>query len=231
MELAIIAAGESSRIKSEGILLPKPLIRLNDESIIERIVGIAVKNGVDKIHCIVNESETQLKEFLTSWQLPVPVRIVVKSTPSSMHSLFELSSGLQDSPFCLMTADTVFNEKEFASFISHSSSSSSDGVLAVTGFIDDEKPLCVAMDETLRITEFSDSQQGYSWATGGIYYLSPRIFSEIPRATERNINRLRNFFRFLLERKFVLTGYPFEKIIDVDHYRDVELAREFVCKG
>jgi NDP-sugar pyrophosphorylase family protein len=230
MDLAIIGAGESSRLKAEGLKTSKHLIKLNGEYLIERIIRIARENGLQKIFCIINSHEPELKQFLVSYNFGLPIKLIVKDTESSMHSLFALAPYLTTEPFCLATTDSVFLEDEFSDFISYSSSNKeADGILAVTQFIDDEKPLCVDLDIENNITEFSDSKNGFNWATGGIYYFSPKIFNEMHQALNSNIVRLRNFLRFLLNNKYKLKAFPFSKIIDVDHVHDIETAQKFLA--
>ena len=119
----------------------------------------------------------EVREHLFNSNYKIPVNVVVQSTPSSMHSLFVLAPYLRQSPFCLATVDTIFYEREFQQYLDYAQSQAgSDGVLAVTDFIDDEKPLCVELDENRRILRFSDAKEQLRYATGGIYYFSPRIF-------------------------------------------------------
>lgn len=229
MNFAIIGAGESSRIKAEGLNTPKHLIKLDNEYLIERTIRIASENGADVISCIINENEPELKEYLQSNKFSVPVKCIVKNTQSSMHSLFELAPYNSDKPFILLTADSVFDEKEFTSFVNHSTTQKEvEGVLAVTDYIDDEKPLCVRINEKGLIKEFSDSKEGYNWATGGLYYLDPSIFNEMQDALASGINRLRNFFRLLINKNYRLSTYHFSKIIDVDHVSDIKKAEDFI---
>lgn len=229
MNLAIIGAGESSRLKKEGLNVPKHLIEINDEFLIDRIIRIGYENGFKKVNCIINTKENELKEHLLSKNFKIPVELTVKDTESSMHSLFELSPYLLNESFCLATTDSVFLENEFSDFIRYSLSKKDvDGVLAVTKFIDDEKPLCADLDDKNMILKFSDQKNGYHWATGGIYYFSPKIFDEMNNAMQAGIHRLRNFLRLLLEQNYKLEAYPFSKIIDVDHISDIEKAEEFL---
>ena len=229
MNLAIIGAGESSRLKDEGIKMPKHLVKLNGEFLIERIIRIARLNRVKNVYCIINMHEPELKEYLLSCDLGVSLHLKIQDTQSSMHSLFALAPHLMNEPFCLTTADCVFNPNEFTEFINYTNRHDDiDGVLAVTRYIDDEKPLCVAMNEDEVILKFSDSKEGYNWATGGIYYFSPIIFNEIKYAIENDISRLRNFLRLLVKRGYVLKGFSFSKIIDVDHVSDIIKAEAFL---
>ena len=90
MKFAIIAAGEGSRLSQEGADKPKPLIELNGEAMIDRLVRIFVKNGAEEIDIIVNEIHPETKKHVLELKerLDVPVQVVCKTTPSSMHSFY-----------------------------------------------------------------------------------------------------------------------------------------------
>ena len=82
-----------------------------------------------------------LKRRRDEGKIVVPLRVVVKSTPSSMHSLYELSPFLDDEVFCAATVDTVFREQDFAGYVKALQrmciDSDADGLMAVTAHIDD----------------------------------------------------------------------------------------------
>lgn len=229
MNLAIIGAGESSRLRAEGLMTPKHMIKLNGEHLIERVIRIGRENGLEKIYCIINTHEPELKEYLLTNYFGIPLKLIMKDTESSMHSLFELSSYLTAEPFVLATTDSVFLENEFSGFLKYCiANNKTDGVLAVTQFIDDEKPLCVELDNENNIIKFSDVKDGFSWATGGIYYFSPRIFDKMSFALETGVTRLRNFLRLLISSGYKLQAFPFSKIVDVDHLNDIKTAEDFL---
>jgi NDP-sugar pyrophosphorylase family protein len=224
----IIAAGEGSRLRSEGISLPKPLVPVDGVPLIERLLNIFVKHGIREVACIVNEYSLEVKEFVESKRFGVPVHFIVKTTPSSMHSLFALAPLLKDGRFLLSTVDSIFFENEFDQFLKAGQQrSSADGVLAVTKFIDDENPLYAELDASNRIVSFRKSGIE-TWTTGGLYIFSPRIFRETETALRRGVERLRNFLGFLLEQGYVLEGFPFSKIVDVDHAHDIVTAENLL---
>jgi len=231
MNLAIIGAGESSRLKEEGLNVPKHLITVNGEYLIDRIIRIGYENGFQKVYCIINTKEKELQKHLLEENFKIPVELIVKDTESSMHSLFELSPFLLNESFCLATTDSVFLEKEFSDFLKISSKEDAVGVLAVTQYIDDEKPLCVGFDEQNMILNFSDDKNGYNWVTGGLYYFSPLIFNEMQTALQNDIIRLRNFLRLLIKQNYKLKAFPFSTIIDVDHISDIEKAEDFLVNN
>ena len=101
----------------EGVEQPKPLVPVCGEPMIERLLRIFVDCGATEIVVIVNEWSTAVREHIESLALPVPLRLVVKTTPSSMHSLHALSPYLRGERFCLTTVDTIFREAEFKKYI------------------------------------------------------------------------------------------------------------------
>ena len=233
MNYAIIAAGEGSRLAQEGVQKPKPLVELNGEPMVERLMRIFERCNAESISIIVNEHMTQVREFLDTLHLDVPLNIVVKTTPSSMHSFWELSKVMQPGKFCLTTVDTIFREPDFARYIAaFEADEVHDGLWAVTPYVDDEKPLYVEVpdESTMRITAFTDKPgpDGARYVSGGIYAMSDKAFAVLDRCIEQGISRMRNFQRALIEAGFNLKAYSIDKIVDVDHASDIATAQQFI---
>ena len=231
MRNAIIAAGEGSRLASEGIEVPKPLVKIQGTPLIERLIEIFTRNGAESISIIINSRQPATLEFLKKMERRYRLNIVVKDTPSSMHSLHALSPYLRGGRFCLTTVDTLFHEEEFARYIKTFKESGHDGMMAVTDFIDDEKPLYVATNGLMDITAFCDhATESTKYISGGIYCLSPKTLDILDRCMAEGIQRMRNFQRRLAEEGMKLKAYPFGKIIDIDHAEDIAKAEEFLAR-
>lgn len=231
MKFAIISAGEGSRLAQEGVQLPKPLVQLNGMAMIDRLIHIFAKNGAEQVVVIINNEVAQTKEHLALLKKvsEVPLEVIVKTTPSSMHSFYELSTYLKDDKFCLTTVDTIFREEEFSRFIETFKASDKDGLMAVTDYIDDEKPLYISTDEELNITGFHDARTpDCRYISGGIYCLTPKSIDTLQRCMENGMSRMRNFQRQLVADGLYLGAYPFSKILDVDHASDIEKAEAFL---
>lgn len=229
MNYAIIAAGEGSRLVQEGVTLPKPLVKLNGVEMIRRLIDIFLKNNASSISIIVNEEMTQVQDYLTNLELGIPFNVVIKSTPSSMHSFFELRDFLRDGKFCLTTVDTIFKEDEFSKYIqTFINDSESDGMMAVTDFIDDEKPLYVDVNDRMAIKGFLDHTDNCKYISGGIYGLTPKAIDTLEACLNSGQARMRNFQRQLVADNLQLKAYPFEKIVDVDHAGDIVKAEKFL---
>lgn len=231
MRFAIIAAGEGSRLASEGVKAPKPLIEIQGVPLIERLVRIFARQGADSINIIVNEQQPETLAHIRELQKLFPINVVVKSTPSSMHSLHALSHLLRGDKFCLTTVDTLFHEEEFAEYIKTFKESDGDGIMAVTDYIDDEKPLYVDTDSQLDITAFCDKPTENSrYISGGIYGLTPKALDILDECMAEGIERMRNFQRRLVDGGMRLKAYPFTKIIDIDHAEDIAKAESFISR-
>ena len=231
MKFAIISAGEGSRLSQEGVALPKPLVQLNGMAMIDRLVHIFAQNGAEQVVIIINNEVALTKEHVAALKetAEVPLEVIVKTTPSSMHSFYELSRFLKDDKFCLTTVDTIFREDEFAAFIEAFKVSGKDGMMAVTDYIDDEKPLYISTDEKLNITGFHDAATpDCRYISGGIYCLTPKAIDTLEKCMEKGMSRMRNFQRQLVADGLQLEAYPFSKILDVDHASDIVKAEEFL---
>ena len=230
MDYAIIAAGEGSRLAQEGVKWPKPLVKLNGVALIDRLIDVFLRNNASSINIIVNEQMTEVQAHLKALRLPVPFHLLIKSTPSSMHSFYELSRIWQGEEICLTTVDTIFREEEFSGYIqTFRQEKTLDGLMAVTDYIDDEKPLYIQTNEQLDIVSFLDRTNGECrYISGGIYCLRKPAISVLKKAIDEGMSRMRNYQRQLIAEGLRLKAYPFSKIIDVDHAEDIVKAEAFV---
>ena len=243
MNFGIIAAGEGSRLVEEGVEYPKPLVPLNGVPMIERLIRIFIRNGASDICVIVNEYMTEVREFLERLrpQLPARLEIVVRTTPSSMHSFYEIGSLLTGKGrFIVTTVDTIFHEDDFSRYVEayENAPSDTDGMMALTSFVDDEKPLFVETDRDMNILAFldasakeeGDSAESPEFVSGGIYGLSDSAVEVLDDCLEKGVSRMRNYQRALVGAGLRLKGYDMGKIIDVDHAGDIRKAEAFISE-
>ena len=230
MHYAIIAAGEGSRLAQEGVAKPKPLVELSGEPMIMRLMNIFQRCNAESISVIINDFMPEVRQYLESISLDVPLNVVVKSTPSSMHSFWELSKVMKPGKFCLTTVDTIFREEDFARYVAaFEADDKHDGLWAVTPFIEDEKPLYVDVDRRMNIKAFCDQAfDGAKYVSGGVYSMTDKAFPVLNACIDKGISRMRNFQRALIENGMRLKAFSIDKIIDVDHASDIEVAQNFI---
>ncbi len=204
-------------------------------------------NGATDIMVVCNNLTTLVDEYLTKIETEglhgqhVPLRHVVKTTPSSMHSMYELRHLLRETPpsetdnrFILTTVDTFFSEARFAEYVKAFSESGADGMMAVTDFIDDEKPLYVQVTPTTspnpnpqttagRIVNFLDKDEAHQcrYISAGIYGLTAPAIDTLERCIENGQSRMRNFQRALISDGLHLEAWSLGRVTDIDHASDI----------
>ncbi len=227
----IIAAGDGSRLTMEGCLYKKAMIPLNGVPMIERLIDLLANENFTEFNIITNESNSDIIEYLSflSYMKSYNINTIKITTPSSMHSLYELIKITNNFPFYLFTVDTVFSAREFRNYTEYCENNSSrfDAIIAITSYIDDEKPLYVRT-ENEKIVAFLDNAEDCDKVTSGIYYFNTNIYNLIENEINKGTQRMRNFQRSLISAGLNVGHYTFEKTLDVDHVSDIIKAEEFL---
>ncbi len=225
MKAGIIAAGRGERLKKEGVLIPKPLISVCGQTLIERAIRISEKVGVSSVACIVNDVEKEVERYIRSKKWKIPLNLIVKTTRNSMESFLCLKRYL-DEPFLLFMVDSVFRFESMKRFLNKIREfRSADGVLALTRYVDDERPLWVKLDKGWKVTHIGVPFSGY--VTAGFYYFKPSVFDFADEVKER-MSALREYFAFLIKKGYNIYGVDVGKVVDVDHVEDIKKAEELI---
>lgn len=240
MNYAIIAAGEGSRLRKEGFTSVKPLVRVQNEYLIERLIRLFKENKAENITIIINEDSDELKQFLNSRTWNVDIHLIVKSTPSSLHSFWNIIHHSKWSECCLTTVDTIFNEKDFHSYIEYFQNHQSiDALMATTKYIDDEKPLYIEVNEETQenngeiITAYCDTNEKNNCdrISAGIYCFRQKAIDVVDKAINEGTSRMRNYQRMLVEQGLDVRSFLFSKVIDIDHINDISKAEDLLKKN
>ena len=235
MVYGIIAAGAGSRLKADGYQGFKPMVPVGGEALIERLIRIFTQNDATAIYIILNTTQKQIGAFIE--ELPFvkgcPLTILYKDTPSSFHSFYALADSMaahHKTEICISTIDPVFREAAFKGYVeTFLRNTALDGLMAVTSFVEDDKPLHVYTDEDLRITRFTGiPMERQPWISGGIYLLRKKALAVAEPAMQAGISKMRNYQQALLDQGLYLKAYDLGKIIDIDHVTDIPLAEALI---
>lgn len=224
MNYAIIAAGEGSRLYSEGVRVPKPLVSIAGQTMLERLVSIFRSNDAENVSVILREDIG----------VKVPADLIYAATPSSMHSLYELSRIIPEGRIVVTTVDTIFDPEVFSRYIGQCRRlAPGEALFAVTPYIDDEKPLWVATEGGM-VTGFFDKEcdmpeEAPKLVSGGIYCMDTETAWPVLReCMEQGVYRMRNFQRALIASGVLVRAFVFDKIFDIDHKTDIEKANKWL---
>ena len=226
---AIIAAGKGERLRSAGLDIPKPLVRIDGETLLARQARAMMRAGAREVVAIVN-SETAEIVTRDRIDLPEKLRLMVRDTPNSMESLLALHELLAPGNFLLATVDAVIADDELAKFIeqAHALSTSRevrafDGVLGVVRWRGDKKPLFAKIAADRHIIGLGDEET--PMVTAGIYLLPTSIFAFTDSARRAQLSALRRFLSMLIDNGVRLGAVELSGVIDIDEPQDLAAAR------
>jgi len=228
LKAGIIAAGLGERFRAARISTPKPLLVVGGKTLLERTIHSAADAGAQTVALIVNAEWPEVERYVRENPWPVPVELTVKTTPSSMESFFTLEPHLNDAPFLLTTVDTVVAEGVLAGLAKAGLDAGPVGTLALTSFIDDEKPLWARLGSHGEILALGRGAAGSGWATSGAYFFFPAVYDRVAEARRRRLGALREFLALLLEDGCRLHGFAAGDSFDVDRPQDIAAAEKFL---
>lgn len=217
----IIAAGEGSRLKRDGLRMPKSMVPVADIPLIERVVSNFVKAGITQLQIIFNEDDRECATFVRERFPNLDIQCIVKTTRSSYESFWEVGRRSGPGRILMSTVDWICPEPAFHRFIDQAMCCrQASVVLAVTPFVADEKPLWVTLDLSGRVTAIGGASGDV--VTAGLYLVSGAIFSQAPHPS--TLGRLRDFLTWLVAEGEPVYGVVMDQVIDIDRAEDLQLA-------
>jgi len=227
----ILAGGEGSRLASEGVGVPKPLVRLGGEPLVVRLLDTLAELGCETLTCMVRSDFTEVFRLLDGREFGAPLAVRSCRTPSSLHTLAEALETITAGPvFCTMV-DTVMPPGDWRDVYRSTDvalAAGADAVLVVTPFVDDESPVYVRRDGAGRVLGLGDDPVEPPCVTGGAYGFSPAARRAAAEAVGRGVQRMRGFLSWLVERGGRVAGVTVPRIIDIDHEADLRLANAWL---
>lgn len=224
----ILAAGDGSRLVRDGYRVAKPLVPVAGVPLIEHAIENVLAAGVERVVVLFNEREQDCADFVRGRFPPGEVvEVILKTTSSSFESFRQISARLPAGRALFSTVDAWCPRQDFVRFAR--AAQERDGretVLAVTPFVDDERPLWVRADASGRVTAIGGDAG--DTATAGAYVFSQRA-REV--SAERPHARLRGFLAWLVDSDEPVSAVAIEKVIDVDRASDVAAAEAFASSS
>jgi choline kinase len=226
----ILAAGEGQRLKA--ITLYKPMLKVCDVTLLELTLKNLHFNLFDKIFLIFNEDEKamDLLQFPTIKNLHI--EYFYMSTPSSMHSLFEVAKKLEvetSEHFFISMVDSIIRPNDAKKFHDFCKTLNTDeSAIIVTSFIEDEKPLTLKINSEGYVTEFQNPLTNNVLITSGVYYFSGVILPLLTKMIDDGQTKMRNFLTELVKTEHKIKVFHINKTLDIDRPEDIFSAEDFL---
>ncbi len=217
----ILAAGEGSRLRRDGWTVPKPLVPVAGVPLVEHVLSNFAAAGVTRVAIIFNETEEECAAFVRRRFPELELSIAIRTTASSLESLRTIAPLLPDGPVLISTVDAWCPRADFLEFVAAASGAGdNETVLAVTPFVDDERPLWASVDADGRVRRLGEGSGDA--VTAGMY-----LFPERARRLEppSGLSRLREYLVWLVESGEPVKAVSIPKVVDVDRAADVAHAQ------
>ena len=108
----VLAAGLGKRMRPLTLKIPKPLLLINNISLMERAINLLIEHGVQEISINVHYLSDQIQSFLKKKKFQANINI-----SSEIDILLDTGGGVlkgtkqfKDNPFFVINPDTVWNK-------------------------------------------------------------------------------------------------------------------------
>ena len=228
----IIAAGDGRRLESSYPQTIKPLVPVQGRPLCHWIVSSLQEAGAGDFTVLFNSRGREAKESLSSSFPGLPWTFLERDTASSWESFRLVATHLaqesrgQGGDFLISTVDALIPPAEIRRFLAQSRRTAAPSALALTSFVDDEKPLWADLDATGLIRALAPEARQRRYVTCGLYYLTAEAVRKFPPAQAHG--SLREFLRSLVSDGRT-AGIVLSKTLDVDRPEDIRQAENFVA--
>ena len=109
----ILAAGLGKRMQPLTLKTPKPLLEINNISLLERTINLLIKSGVEEISINVHHLPEQIEKFIREKKFKVEVNIS-KETDALLDTgggILEATKHFDDNPFYVINPDTLWSDR------------------------------------------------------------------------------------------------------------------------
>ena len=227
VRVGIIAAGEGSRLKSSHPGTIKPLVPINGRPLCHWIVGSLKEAGATDFTVLFNSKGRPAQNILRTAFPGLRWTFLERNTASSWESFRLVTAHLAQSggDFLISTVDALVPPSEVRRFLHEARRIASPTALALTPFVDDEKPLWADLHDG-RVTALGARARQKKHTTCGLYYLTAEAAQALPAAQAHG--SLREYLTALVTAGRT-AGIILAKTLDVDRPEDVRQAETFVA--
>lgn len=225
----IIAAGEGSRLRAAAPG-PKPLVEVGGKPLVHWVVLSLRAAGARSLTLLHNSSGDAVRAYLKGAFPDLAWTFLRKDTASSWES-FRLVSGTlaaKSERFLLSTTDALVPPADAARFAAEAfaplGGAAPAAALALTRFVEDEKPLWADVGPDGRVSALGEKARRREAVTCGLYALSAAAADAMPPAAAHS--RLRDWWSALIEGGVRVRGVLLSQTVDVDRPEDLAAAEK-----
>ena len=209
MQVVVLAGGVGSRLRPWTNSIPKPLLPVLDQTLLEHVVSSLPVDMVDEVVVAGGYKVDQIKAYFEAADAPFDVRIVPEDEPLGTGGALGNCRDVVSGTFACFNGD-IISSLDASSLLSMHRTNGSVGTLGLWEVEDPTRFGIVGLDETSRITRFKEKpapEEVFSnLINAGSYIFNDDVFDWMPHgrhSIERDV-----FPKLAAEG--LLSGVPFE---------------------
>ncbi len=205
MKALILSAGFGTRLRPLTKMVPKALIPICNEPIIDHTVRYLMGNGISEIGVNAHHHHNQMVHHIQSLQkqgVDIHIR-VEKDILGTGGGIKNFADFLKDETFIVINADIITDMPLKDVLMKHRKS----GALVTLVLTRNQRFNQVLIGSDYRIINILDSPVPDGWTFTGIHVIEPEIFNLMPRKDSFEIIP---FYRTLIENGIHIGAYTFK---------------------
>lgn len=224
MKCVILAGGLGERLRPFTQVLPKPLMPLGEETVIQVQIESLKTAGVAEIFVATNYRSELLEAYLGDGsRFGVPVRISREDVPLGTCGPLSLLRDEFDEPFLVMNGD-ILTELDLRAFHDHAVRQGSILTIATKTITTPFRFGNVVVDERDRIVDIEEKPEFSLEILAGVYAMRPEVLEHVPDGQYFGMDDL---MKKLLSEGETLTRYRVSEYwLDIGQVEDYTKARE-----
>lgn len=226
----VIAAGLGERLRAAHPGLPKPLVPVGGKPLAHWVVSGLLSAGVERVTVLLNSRGDAAREALAR-AFGGRVAFLRADPPTSFDSFRLVATTLArtEESFLMSTVDALVPPAETRRFAASAlallpGGTRPEAAVALTRFVEDEKPLWADVDADGRVTAFGDAAVRRDAVTCGLYALTAAAAATLPPTAPR----LRDWWRSFAAARPV-RGVLLSDTVDVDRPEDLPAAERLAA--
>jgi N-acetyl-alpha-D-muramate 1-phosphate uridylyltransferase len=109
----ILCAGYGERLKPLTLSTPKPLLELNNVTMLENCINVIIKSGIKKILINTHHLSKKFFDFLDQKKFPIDIQIIKDGNKilNTGGGILNMINHFTDSDFLIFNPDTLWSEE------------------------------------------------------------------------------------------------------------------------